>query len=70
MVDYYELTGFHCDATPDRRLRHSASPTARATRDAVRIAREVAASRSDRGREAPRVIPIAIKPARKPYSTI
>ena len=72
MVDYYTLTGFHCDEVSDRRLTTEVSATARATRnvrDAVRIARDVATGRNPR-----RVIPIAVKPAdraaRKPYSTI
>ena len=73
MVDYYSLTGFHCDQVCDRRLPAEMTATARATRNvkaAVRIARDVAT-----GRENPsRVIPIALKPAdrprRKPYSTI
>ena len=75
MVDYYALTGFHSDDVPDRTLAAQASATARATREvrtAVRIARDVTGARNgdrpstDRGR----VIPIAIKPAAKPYSTI
>ena len=73
MIDYYELTGFHCDATAPRRLQADVSATARATRNvrtAVRIARDVATGRGERAR----VIPVALRRGeddrRKPYSTI
>ena len=77
MIDYYALTGFHCDEVASRRLAAPVSATARATRHAkaaVRIARDVAAGRSPRlggaaqPHERGRVIPVAIKP--KPYSSI
>ena len=73
MVDYYELAGLHCDAVAPKRLKDEVSATARATRNvraAVRIARDVAAGRS----ETARVIPVALRRRKpddaKPYSTI
>ena len=71
MIDYYELAGFHCDAVVDRRLSAPACATTRATRDAkaaVRIAREMAQRGTATQRA--RVIPVAIKPSRKPVRTI
>lgn len=73
MIDYYVLTGFHCDTVPDRRLSAPACATTRATRDAkasVRMARDLAqrggAAKHAACAKPARVIPVAIKPSRKP----
>ena len=72
MVDYYELAGFHCDSVENRTLAAPVTATARAARNAraaVRIARDVVKGQRTR-REGERVIPVAIRRAPKPYTTI